>query len=211
MRVRNIPGVEALLAQSPVYIHQPHAFRGQWHLYFGNHRPLHLEIGMGKGRFLFALAQRHEQINYLGMEKSPELLWRACQQAGEGKLPNVGLLHLNAEHLLACFAPGELQRIYLNFSDPWPKARNAKRRLNHLNFLKRYEVLLPTGGELHVKTDNRELFDFGLEELKKTRFQLEEVTYDLHGNGVAPEPMTEYEEKFHQQGLKICRLICKLV
>ena len=228
MRLRNIPTARDELAASPYVIGEEDmaAHRGKWAEAFELKRaraeasnccekhPLHIEIGMGKGQFLLELARRNPDINYIGIENYSSVLvhpvrkLEAMAQAGE-PLRNVLLLRMNAEYLTDIFAPAEADRIYLNFSDPWPKERHAKRRLPGRVFLRRYAQVLAPGAHVEFKTDNRSLFDFALEETREEGWILDEFTYDLHSDPTMNKDniMTEYEAKFSAQGHPICKLI----
>lgn len=210
MRVRNIPNVEALLQGQERYIEHPEIYKGKWQGVFQNQNPLHIEIGMGKGRFLSTLAEEHPHINYLGIEKSQELIWKALKGMEGRSFNNIRLTYLMAEHLTQVFEPGEVERIYLNFSDPWPKARHEKRRLTHLRFLEQYRLILSPGGELHMKTDDPALFEFTLESLEKAKYQIHEVIRDLHRVNPQGVVMTEYEARFIAQGKAIHRVIASI-
>ena len=209
MRLRNIPGANEAVAASPYCIQNAAEHRGQWHAFFENDHPIHIEIGMGKGRFLMDLAALHPEINYIGIERYTSVLLRAVQKMDTLQLPNVHFLCEDAAKLPEIFAPEEVDRIYLNFSDPWPKKRNAKRRLCSHEFLSRYDQILSAQGSVEFKTDNRELFDFGVEETAVSSFQIRAITYDLHADPVLNEGniMTEYEERFSAKGNKICKYI----
>ena len=173
---------------------------------FKTTKELYVEIGMGKGQFITQMAMLHPEINYIGIEKYSSVLVRALDKFDREPLENLRFLRMDAEDILEFFDQGEISGIYLNFSDPWPKDRHAKRRLTSLPFLKRYERVLEHGGELQFKTDNRPLFDFSLKELDKAGWKLLDFTYDLHKDGPAPgNVMTEYEEKFFKLGNPICR------
>lgn len=176
---------------------------------FGSDHPFHLEIGTGKGRFILELAQRHPEINYIGIEKFSSVLLRGVDAQNELQLPNLRFIRGEAELITEYFAADEIQRIYLNFSDPWPKKRNAKRRLPSKEFLRRYEAILDAEGSIEFKTDNRELFDFAVEEVPFSAFEIREITYDLHADPVMNDGniMTEYEEKFSARGNKINKYI----
>ncbi len=209
MRLRNIPRARDTIQESPFVVQDPEAHKGIWREIFGNDRPLHLEIGTGKGRFLLELAERHPEINYIGLEKFSSVLLRGVDVQNERKLPNLRFIRAEAELITEYFAPGEIQRIYLNFSDPWPKKRNAKRRLPSREFLRRYDAILDDAGVIEFKTDNRELFDFAVEEVPFSAFGIREITYDLHADPVMNEGniMTEYEEKFSAKGNKINKYV----
>ena len=223
MRLRNVKGSREAMTADPYVITDDIAgeYKGKWKDAFGADRPIRLEIGMGKGRFLMELAEAHPDISYIGIEKYSSVLVRAAQKleqrVAEARKteadfdPNVRFIRMDAEYICNVFAPAEVERIYLNFSDPWPKDRHAKRRLTSRQFLARYEQILAPGGEVIFKTDNRGLFDFSLEEVKASSFELVDVTYDLHANG-NPEGnvMTEYEARFVELGDPICRMILKM-
>ena len=180
---------------------------GAWTEAFGRIAPLHVEIGVGKGDFLTELAARNPNVNYVGLEAQQEVLYFAARKAAARQLSNVRLLVFDAAHLTELFAPAEVDRIYLNFSDPWPKKRHAKRRLTSELFLERYRAVLKADGELHFKTDNMGLFDYSLETMAAEEWQLSRVTHDLHALGEADNIMTEYERKFSARGAKIGRLV----
>lgn len=209
MRLRNIPQADAVIAASPYCIKNAAAIRGGWHNFLENDRPIHLEIGMGKGRFLMDMAALHPQVNYIGVERYTSVLLRAVQKMDELLLPNVHFLCEDAANLPEIFGKDEVEHIYLNFSDPWPKARHSHRRLTSRAFLDRYARFLSADGRLEFKTDNQELFDFSLEEIELSgTWQLDACTRDLHHD---PELstgniMTEYEEKFSAMGHPICKL-----
>ena len=166
MRLKNIPGSREAIAASRFVVHDPKEQAGRWREVFGNDAPIHLEIGMGKGKFLMGMAALHPDINYIGIEKYSSVLLRGVQKMEEEELPNVRFIRMDAEEITEVFGKGEIDRIYLNFSDPWPKDRHAKRRLPSRQFLNRYAKILKEGGRIEFKTDNRALFDFALEELE---------------------------------------------
>ena len=209
MRLRNITGSREVIAENEFVIHDPEKRRGQWKSVFGNDRPIRLEIGMGKGRFLMTLAAQHPEINYLGIEKYSSVLLRALQKMEEDPLPNLRFIRMDAEYITDVFVEEEIDRIYLNFSDPWPKDRHAKRRLPSRQFLERYDQILKKDGIIEFKTDNRGLFDFAVEEIAETKWKIDAVTYDLHHDEKMMEGnvMTEYEERFSSQGNPICKYV----
>ncbi|MDE6016238.1 MAG: tRNA (guanosine(46)-N7)-methyltransferase TrmB [Acetatifactor sp.] len=214
MRLRNITGSREVIAESPFVVPEAELFDcpGTWHKIFGNDQPIHIEIGMGKGRFIHTMAKEHPEVNYIGIEKYSSVLLRAIQKMEEEELPNLRFIRMDAEDIAKVFAPGEVDRIYLNFSDPWPKDRHAKRRLPSREFLARYDLILQPDGLLEFKTDNRELFDFAVEELAPAGWHAQEVSYDLHRDSRLMEGnvMTEYEEKFSAMGNPICKyIICR--
>ncbi len=210
MRLRNIPEAKAIVENSPFVVQQPFALRGNWAGLWQNNHPIHLEVGMGKGRFLMEMAQKHPENNYLGMELYDSVLLRAVQkrQAMDEPLENLYFLCMDARMLPEIFGEKEIQRIYLNFSDPWPKARHAKRRLTSRQFLQRYAQILTPGGTVEFKTDNLDLFTFSLTEVQEAGWRLLSHTYDLHGDGELSRGniMTEYEEKFFARGNPIYKL-----
>lgn len=187
-------------------IQEPQQYRGKWTAFFGNDHPLHIEIGCGKGAFIAELARRNPDVNYLAIERVPECVVLAAEKIDPALYPNLRFYLGAADNLTDIFAPGEVQRIYLNFSDPWPKNRYAKRRLTHKLFLDRYRAVLADGGGIHFKTDNRGLFDFSVEEFQQCGWRLEQVTYDLHNSGFEGNIMTEYETRFSSMGVPINRL-----
>lgn len=209
MRLRNITGSREVIAGSPYVVPETEQPRcaGHWKEIFGNGNPIHIEIGMGKGKFIHTMAKEHPDINYVGIERYSSVLLRAVQKMEREELPNLKFLRMDAEQIGMVFGSGEVGRIYLNFSDPWPKDRHAKRRLPSKEFLARYDVILCPGGRIEFKTDNRELFDFAVEELALAGWKAEELTYDLHSNPqmMSGNVMTEYEEKFSALGNPICK------
>lgn len=214
MRLRNVQGAEERILSDPYTIQTDgtdgRAYRGLWAKHhFPANRPIHIEIGMGKGKFLLEMARQHPEINYIGIEKYSSVLVRALDRRAELETDNLLFLRMDAEDLTEYFAPGEVAKIYLNFSDPWPKDRHAKRRLTSPSFLNRYCQILQPDGCIQFKTDNRPLFDYSLESIRSCGWTLDECSFDLHANGPAPDNvMTEYEEKFYLKGNPICRLIC---
>lgn len=209
MRLRNVTGSREMIAQSPYVIHEPEKQKGKWKEIFGNDRPIHIEIGMGKGRFMMDLASNNPDINYIGIEKYSTVLLRAIQKMEERQLPNLVFIRMDAEDICEVFDKDEVAKIYLNFSDPWPKDRHAKRRLPSKEFLSRYNQFLAADGRLEFKTDNKDLFDFALEELEPAGWKLEAMTRDLHHDEkmFAGNIMTEYEEKFSSMGNPIYKYI----
>ena len=208
MRLRNIKGSREKISASPYVIHEETNKKGIWREVFQNNHPIYIEIGMGKGQFITTLAETHPEINYVGIEKYSSVLIRAIEKQEERMLPNLYFIRMEAEYITDVFASGEVAGIYLNFSDPWPKDRHAKRRLTSKEFLARYEQILVPEGEVIFKTDNRELFDFSVEQVPEAGWQMISCTYDLHEHG-NPEGnvMTEYETKFVAEGNPICRLV----
>jgi tRNA (guanine-N7-)-methyltransferase len=216
MRLRNIRGAKDAISESPYVVQDPQARKGIWAAAFAKKQPLHIEVGMGKGRFLMDMAKLHPEINYIGIEMYDSVLLRALQKMDEraeaGEKPqNLMFMRVDARHLPDIFEKGEVDKIYLNFSDPWPKARHAKRRLTSREFLARYEKILAAQGCVEFKTDNRPLFEFSLEEVTEAGWELLASTFDLHHDEKLMEGnvMTEYEEKFSSMGNPICKLIAR--
>jgi tRNA (guanine-N7-)-methyltransferase len=183
--------------------------KGKWNEVFGNDRPIHIEIGMGKGRFMMDMAAANPDINYVGIEKYSTVLLRAVQKMEENELDNLRFIRMEAEDICEVFGKGEVSKIYLNFSDPWPKDRHAKRRLPSREFLARYNEILKPEGRIEFKTDNVDLFDFALEEVEPAGWKIEIFTRDLHHDAEMFEGniMTEYEEKFSSKGNPIYKYI----
>lgn len=211
MRLRNIPGADEAIADSPHCIQEPMAEKGRWHLIFGNDHPVHIEIGMGKGQFIMQLAKEHPDINYIGIERYSSVLLRALQKMEIEPLPNIRVLCMDASIITEVFDEEEVAKIYLNFSDPWPKERHAKRRLTSRQFFERYDKILARNGVVEFKTDNDDLFAFSMEEVAEAGWTLDAHTFDLHHDPVLNEGnvMTEYEEKFSSLGHPIHKLIAR--
>ena len=212
MRLRNIPGAREAIANSSLVIGEDvmKNYRGRWHEVFGRSCPLCLEIGMGKGRFIIETAKEHPENNYIGIEKYSSVLIKAVQKReADPSLSNLLFLRMDAEEITDVFGPGEVSRIYLNFSDPWPKDRHAKRRLPGSAFLARYRQILAPKGTVEFKTDNRDLFAYALESAEESGWVQLACTWDLHHDEIlcAGNIMTEYEEKFSSKGNPICKLI----
>ncbi|MBE5966987.1 MAG: tRNA (guanosine(46)-N7)-methyltransferase TrmB [Lachnospiraceae bacterium] len=208
MRLRNIKGSREIVASDESVVTEPEQYKGKWNTLFGNDHPIHVEIGMGKGKFIMELALQNPEINYIGIEKYSSVLLRALEKKKEVELPNLFFLRFDAEYLNNIFDEDEISRIYLNFSDPWPKDRHAKRRLTSKEFLTRYDKCLKKEGQVIFKTDNRELFEFSLEQAKEAGWITDEVTFHLHQSDyLEGNVMTEYEEKFVAEGKPINRMV----
>ena len=209
MRLRNVPGARDVMDANEYVYTEPEGMAGTWSQIFGNNNPVHIEIGMGKGRFITTLASMNPDINYVGIEKYSSVLLRAVEKQDELCLPNLRFIRMDAENITSVFGKEEVDRIYLNFSDPWPKDRHAKRRLTSRQFFARYDEILKSNGRVEFKTDNRPLFDFSVEEVNGAGWKLSVCTYDLHNDEklVEGNVMTEYEERFSSQGNPICKLV----
>lgn len=208
MRLRHIPGAEDMIADSPHVIQQPKEQKGKWKDVFGNNNPIRIEVGMGKGRFIMELASQSPDINYIGIERYSTVLLKGIQKRELLELPNIYFMCVDAKELEEFFEPEEVERIYLNFSDPWPKDRHAKRRLTSPQFMAVYDKILTKDGSVEFKTDNRALFEYSLESIPEATWKIVESTFDLHHDPMAEgNIMTEYEEKFSSEGKPICKLI----
>ncbi len=213
MRLRNVPGARDMIAESEFTIKDETTYKGRWNEeVFKNENPIHIEVGMGKGQFIMTLAENNPDINYIGIEKYSSVLVRAIEKQEEKQLPNLFFIRMEAENIADVFEKNEVSQIYLNFSDPWPKDRHAKRRLTSVQFLERYEKILKTKGHVIFKTDNRDLFDFSLEQEKEApHWTLLNYTFDLHNSQyVEGNVMTEYESRFVAKGNPICRMELQL-
>lgn len=210
MRLRNVKGSREAIASSQFTINEPETLKGNWHSVFNNNNPIYIEVGMGKGRFITDLAVANPDINYIGIEKYSSVLVRAIEKRQELDINNLVFIRMDAENICDVFAPCEIQKIYLNFSDPWPKDRHAKRRLTSKEFFARYDQILKKDGVVEFKTDNRPLFDFSLEQVPEAGWEIVAHTFDLHNSPMNEgNVMTEYEEKFSSMGNPIHKLIAR--
>ncbi|MEW9123228.1 MAG: tRNA (guanosine(46)-N7)-methyltransferase TrmB [Thermotaleaceae bacterium] len=206
MRRRKKPGSkEKLLGKTHWAVQEPINYRERWKEYFQGKQEIHVEIGTGRGQFLTTLAYENPEIAYIGIEMKEEVLLRAVTKAEEKNLKNIAFLLFDANQLIDIFGEGELHRIYINFCDPWPKKRWAKRRLTYRKFLEKYKSMLVERGEIHFKTDNEKLFEFSLNEFSYSDFQLRNISFDLHHSDFQENITTEYEDKFSQLGKPIFR------
>jgi len=215
MRLRGRKGIlESIEAQKDLVVLDASQYKGKWHEFFGNDHPIYVELGMGKGQFISQMSVRNPEINYIGVDMYDELIRRASEKAraawSEHEVdspPNLALLRANIENIDEMFDEGELQRIYLNFSDPWPKSKHARRRLTHPRFVERYIHKLNEQGEIHFKTDSQSLFDFSLNSFADMELVMRNISLNLHKDGPREDLVfTEYETKFHQMGQPIYRV-----
>lgn len=207
MRVRNRPGAAELVAAHPEYMpNEPKKLKGHWQERFKNSNPIHIEIGTGKGQFIVGMAKAHPEINYIGIEMQLSVISLALDKLIAEDLPNLQLLHVDGSDLTDYFAENEVDQIYLNFSDPWPKKKHEKRRLTFKTFLAIDEEILKPNGEIHFKTDNQGLFEYSLSSFSKYGMVIEQVWLDLHQSDYQGNIMTEYEEKFSNKGQPIYRV-----
>ncbi|MBR5970417.1 MAG: tRNA (guanosine(46)-N7)-methyltransferase TrmB [Lachnospiraceae bacterium] len=212
MRLRNIPGAREAVAASPFCVQDTHAYRGRWRELFPGKERLYLEIGCGKGRFLIETAALRPTDAFLGMERFSTVLYKALRKLPEPAPDNLRFLLLDAEILTEIFDRGEVDGIYLNFSDPWPKERHRERRLTSARFLRRYREILSEDAVIEFKTDNRSLFDFSLEEAEREGCRILQKTFDLHADEAMREGnvMTEYEERFVSAGHPVCKYVIQV-
>jgi len=210
MRLRKRSWVRDEFFQYKFYsIEAPEEWKGNWHSLFGNKNPIHIELGTGRGRFITTLAEQNSNMNFIAMEIRVEVLIQAVRRAEELGLTNIRFILGNVSMILDYFAQDEIQRIYLNFVDPWPKNRHAKRRLTDHNFLNMYQQILKSDGEIHLKTDNEILFEFSLNELSQhLTYQLKNISLNLYRDeeNLDKHIQTEYEIKFIEEGKPIYRL-----
>ncbi len=208
MRLRNVKGSRETIAAHELVYQDVENHKGHWNELFGNDHPLFIEVGMGKGKFIVEMARQNPQNNYIGIEKYSSVLVRALEKMEDFEGDNLIFIRMDAEYICDAFEKDEVAGIYLNFSDPWPKDRHAKRRLTSTAFWDRYDQFLVPDGRVIFKTDNRPLFDFSLEQVTEAGWILDNHTFDLHHSEyVEGNIMTEYEEKFSSMGNPICRLV----
>lgn len=207
MRVRNRKGATELLEAHPQYvILNPADAKGRWQEIFGNDHPIHVEVGSGKGAFVSGMAKANPEINYIGIDIQKSVLSYALDKVMATAVPNIKLLWVDGSDLTDYFEEGEIDRLYLNFSDPWPKKRHEKRRLTYQSFLATYQQILPENGEIHFKTDNRGLFEYSLVSFSQYGMKLKGVWLDLHASDFEDNVLTEYEQKFANKGQVIYRV-----
>ena len=207
MRMRKKKNCGARMEKcSSLWIKTPDEYKGKWNSVFGNDNPIHLEIGCGKGDFVVGMATQNPDKNFVAIEKVEDVIVMAMEKAFDAGLENVVFISADAENIENVFKKGEIKRIYLNFSDPWKKKKQAKRRLTHKNFLDRYKNVLENGDYIWFKTDNRDLFEFSLNSFTAENYKLQNITFNLHESGFEGNVMTEYEKRFTELGMPIYRL-----
>lgn len=224
MRLRGRKGIrEDIERQKELVVLNAKEYKGKWAELFGNNNPIHAELGMGKGRFISEMSKKYPNINFIGVDMYDELIRKASEKAKNAheiktddeaesalSIPNLKLMLFNIEHIEEAFAEGELERVYLNFSDPWPKKKHARRRLTHPGFARKYQQILNANGEIHLKTDSQSLFEFSLNSFADMGLRMRNISLNLHVDGIHPDHvMTEYETKFAGQGMNIHR--CEVV
>ncbi len=206
MRQRNKPWAEDMFAKNPQFVPaNPTDRKGNWKDVFDNSNPIHLEVGTGKGQFIIGMAKQNPDVNFVGLELSSSVMVSALEKLIEEDVPNVRLLNENAQDLSTIFEENEVSRVYLNFSDPWPKNRHEKRRLTNKTFLDLYRDVMKPNGEVHFKTDNQGLFEYSLHSFSLYGMILNQVSLNLHQSNMEDNVMTEYEEKFSSKGSRIYR------
>ena len=205
MRLKNVKGASSVIEASDYVILNPNDYKGKWNSVFNNDNPINIEIGMGKGDFIIGMAKKYPNINFIGIEMYDSVIVKAVNKLETEKLNNLRLIRMDARLIEDVFDK-EIDLIYLNFSDPWPKNRNAKRRLTHERFLNRYENIFKGEKKIFMKTDNIDLFAFSIESLSNFGYILKNVSLDLHNSNYEDNVMTEYEKKFSSKGVKINRL-----
>ena len=207
MRMRKKKNLGARWERCAEYlVEKPEDMRGRWQEIFGNGNEIHLEIGCGKGGFITGMAKKYPDVNFIAVEKVRDVMVMAMEKASAAELKNVVFMDMDAEKIEDVFEKGEVSRIYLNFSDPWKKNKQAKRRLTHKRFLDRYKNVLPAGGYVWFKTDNRALFEFSLNSFAEEDFKMRNISLDLHNSKFEDNVMTEYETRFSEMGMPIYRV-----
>lgn len=207
MRLKKVKDAKERVENSKYYVNSPEEYKGKWNELFGNNNPIHIEIGMGKGNFIIGMAKEHKDINYIGIEMYDSVMVKAVEKLKQEEkvLNNLKLVLIDAMKVDEIFE-NEISRIYLNFSDPWPKAKHEKRRLTSKIFLEKYDKIFKGQKQIFQKTDNNDLFDFSMVSLIENGYELKNVTRDLHSENITDNIMTEYEEKFFSAGIKINKL-----
>ena len=208
MRLKKVPGALERIEASDEVIKDGRKYCGHYIELFAKEQPIHIEIGMGKGKFITEMAELHPEINYIGIEKYDSVLIRALEKQEEKQLPNLKLMRFDAEKIDEVF-DREIDRIYLNFSDPWPKKRHAKRRLTSPEFLKAYDTVFKNTKEIIMKTDNRKLFEYSIMSFTEYGYHIKEISLDLYDDEILENVATEYEMKFHNLGYPIYRIVVK--
>ena len=204
MRLKNVKGAKERINISRYIISEPFLFRGKYNTLFENDKPIYLEIGTGKGDFLIGMALKYPEINFVGIEKYDSVLVRAIEKVDELELNNIFFIREDAFEVDKMF-DHEISRLYLNFSDPWPKERHSKRRLTSPIFLNKYDVIFKSDKAIYMKTDNRALFEYSIISLNEKGYKISEINLDLYDDEIKDNVPTEYETKFVRLGKKIYR------
>lgn len=211
MRLRTKPkALNTLLENQDIVIFKPNNNKGKWNKHFKNKNPIYVELGTGKGKFIIESAKKNPDINFIGIDSKNEVLYMALKKVLEEKhLPNLAFLPFNIENIDEIFDCSEVNRLFINFPDPWPKARHEKRRLTAVRFLEKYKVFLKKNSLIILKTDNKPFLDYSIEQFKSAGFEIINTTYDLKSEKDMKNILTEYEMKFMEKGIKINRLIVR--
>lgn len=207
MRLRNVRGASDIIDNSSYILKDYKNYKGKFNELFNNQNPIHIEIGMGKGDFIIGMAKKYPDINFIGIEKFDSVMVRAVEKLEE-EIPNLKLIKMDATNIEEVFYK-EIDTIYLNFSDPWPKNRHEDRRLTSTKFLTRYDNLFKAGKHIIMKTDNRKLFEFSIISLTNYEYKIEEISLDLYNDGAKDNVQTEYERKFVSKGFPIYKIDVK--
>lgn len=207
MRLRNVKGASEIIENSAFVIKDFKEYKGNYNKIFNNSNPLHIEIGMGKGDFIIGMAKKYPEINFIGIEKFDSVIVRAIEKIDE-EIPNLRLIRMDATEIEEVFFK-EVDTIYLNFSDPWPKNRHSDRRLTSLKFLKRYDNLFKNEKNIIMKTDNRKLFEFSIISFTDYGYKIEDISLDMYHDDIKGNVQTEYEKKFHDKGFPIYKIVVK--
>jgi len=207
MRLRNVRGADEVIQNCPYVIKDIESYKGKYKTIFNNDNPVHIEIGMGKGNFIIGMAKQYPNINFIGIEKYDSVLVRALEKLNE-EIPNLKFIRMDATEIENVFYK-EIDTIYLNFSDPWPKNRHEHRRLSSNTFLKRYDNLFKNDKTIIMKTDNRKLFEFSIMSFTDYKYKIEEISLDMYSDDTKNNVQTEYEKKFHDKGFPIYKIIVK--
>lgn len=205
MRLKNVRNANNIIMNSSYVILDPFKYKKNWNKVFKNNNPIDIEIGMGKGDFIIGMAKENPNINFIGIEMFDSVLVRAVQKLENEEIPNLRLIRMDANEIDKVFEK-EIDKLYLNFSDPWPKKRHEKRRLTSHTLLSKYDNIFDNEKIIFQKTDNINLFAFSIESLSTFGYALKNVTLDLYNNMIDGNIATEYEKRFNEKGVKICRL-----
>lgn len=205
MRLRNVKGAKEIIDNSPYIIKNPIDYKGDYQKIFENNNPIHIEIGMGKGDFIIENAKKYPNINFIGIEKFDSVIVRAVQKLENEEIPNLKLIKIDANEIDDVFDK-EISVIYLNFSDPWPKARHAKRRLSSEIFLNKYDYVFIDKKRIIMKTDNRKLFEYSIKSFTDYGYKIEDISLNLYEDDIKNNVPTEYETRFHNRGCLIYKV-----
>lgn len=205
MRLRNVKGAKEIIDNSSYIIKNPIDYKGDYQKIFENNNPIHIEIGMGKGDFIIENAKKYPNINFIGIEKFDSVIVRAVQKLENEEIPNLKLIKIDANEIDDVFDK-EISVIYLNFSDPWPKARHAKRRLSSEIFLNKYDFVFIDKKRIIMKTDNRKLFEYSIKSFTDYGYKIEDISLNLYEDDIKNNIPTEYETRFHNRGCLIYKV-----